>query len=77
MDPSKLSRVKHESLYHKVVKDLSIISRSHSKESKEDILFQADMARLTQCFLSRPSYKFTSHDTSRAKLGHIDDQSEA
>jgi hypothetical protein len=77
MDPSKLSRVKHESLNHKVVKDLGIISQLHNEESEEDILFEDGRAKLTQCFLSQLSYRFTSHDTSRAKLGHIDDQSEA
>jgi hypothetical protein len=40
MGPSKLSRVKHESLHHKVVKDLGMISQSHNKESEEDILFR-------------------------------------
>jgi hypothetical protein len=40
MGPAKLSRVKHESLYHKVVKDLGMISRLYNKESEEDVLFR-------------------------------------
>jgi hypothetical protein len=38
---------------------------------------QMNRAILMQYFLSRSSYRFMSHDTSKAKLGDIDDQSEA
>jgi hypothetical protein len=40
MGPSKILQVKDESLHHKVVKDLGMISQSHNKESEEDILFR-------------------------------------
>jgi hypothetical protein len=64
-------------IYHEMVKDLGLKSRSHIVRSMKEVSSSDGQVHIDTISLSQPSYKLMSQEASGANLGHTDYQSKA